>query len=88
MSACTLGRVYAQICLLGCQRICCLRDFSPPWKGRIAIAVQEEEEEEAMEVDALSPYLPPSLPPCQHPRHQKISFLMPSLFFLCCSTIF
>ncbi len=62
MSACTLGRVYAQICLLGCQRICCLRDFSPPWKGRIGIAVQEEEEEATKEVDGLSPYLPTSLP--------------------------
>lgn len=62
MSACTLGTVYAQICLLGCQRICCVRDFSPPWKGRIGIAVQEEEEEAAKEVDGLSPYLPPSLP--------------------------
>jgi hypothetical protein len=45
---------------------------------------EEQEEEEAKEVDRLSPYLPPSLPASP----VKISFLMPSLFFLCYSTIF
>jgi hypothetical protein len=43
-----------------------------------SVQEEEKEEEQAKEVDGLSLYLPPSLPASP----AKISFVMPSAFFL------